>query len=87
MLPAEAFGMKTVSFTDFRSRASALLDAVERGETLVVLRHGKPVAEIHPVGEAQPRPPSWRRPGPRLASRGAELASAILKERSREDVF
>ena len=78
--------MKTVSFTDFRNQASTLFDAVERGETLVVLRHGKPVAEIHRVSQAEPRTPSWRRPGLRLAAKGANLAKAILGERAREDV-
>ncbi|NBT13970.1 MAG: type II toxin-antitoxin system Phd/YefM family antitoxin [Planctomycetia bacterium] len=28
------------------AQASALFDAVERGETIVVLRHGKPIAAI-----------------------------------------
>jgi prevent-host-death family protein len=79
--------MKTVSFTDFRSQASSLFDAVERGETIVVLRHGKPVAEIHPVSAGGPRDPSWRRPGLRLAAKGADLAVAILEERDREDVL
>lgn len=79
--------MKTVSFTDFRSQASSLFDAVERGETLVVLRHGKPVAEIHPVATDVSRTPSWRRPSLRLTAKGAALSSAILEERAREDVL
>ena len=79
--------MKTVSFTDFRSRASSLFDAVERGETLVVLRHGKPVAEVHPVATGCSRTPSWRRPGLRLTAKGAALATAILEERDREDAL
>jgi len=79
--------MKTVSFTDFRKRASLLFDAVERGETLVVLRHGKPVAEVHPVTTDGPRAPSWRRPGLRLTAKGAALATAILDERNREDAL
>lgn len=77
--------MKTVSFSDFRSRASVLFDAVERGETLVVLRHGKPVAEVHPVAAGGVRMPSWRRPGLRLTAKGASLAKAILEDRDRED--
>lgn len=79
--------MKTVSFTDFRTHASSLLDAVERGETVVVLRHGKPVAEIHPVANGASPTPAWRKPGPRLLAKGAAVAAAILKERSREDIL
>lgn len=79
--------MKTVSFTEFRARASTLFDAVERGETVVVLRHGKPVAEIHPVASGVSPRPAWRTPGPRLLAKGGAVAAAILEERSREDIL
>jgi len=73
--------MKTVTFTEFRRRASGMISEVEHGETLVVIRHGKPVAEVSPfVGEAL-KTPSWQRPGPRLASKGVTLSDAILAER------
>ena len=79
--------MKEVSSTAFRMQASKLFDAVERGERIVVLRHGKPIAEIRPIAAAETRDPSWRRRGPRLVSKGDGLAAAILDERGREDVF
>jgi prevent-host-death family protein len=79
--------MKSVSFTTFRTNASALLDEVEQGETVIVLRHGKPVAEIHPAGSSVKKSPSWQRPGPRLVTKGDGLSAAILGERGREDVF
>ena len=79
--------MKHVSCTDFRSQASKLFDDVERGERIVVLRHGKPIAEIRPIDSDEPRGQSWRRPGPRLVSDGEGLAATILGERGREDVF
>lgn len=79
--------MKSVSFTDFRANASALLDEVEQGETVIVLRHGKAVAEIHPAAPHAKRLPSWKRPGPRLTTKGEGLSTAILGERGREDVF
>ena len=40
--------MKTISFTDFRKEASGFIAEVEHGETLTLLRRGKPVAEIVP---------------------------------------
>lgn len=73
--------MKTVHFTDFRNRASGLMTAVENGETLLVVRHGRPIAEITPV---EPRQPAWKRPALRLRVSGAELASAICEEREHE---
>ncbi|MCC6699403.1 MAG: type II toxin-antitoxin system Phd/YefM family antitoxin [Candidatus Hydrogenedentes bacterium] len=78
--------MRTVNFTEFRQNASALLAEVERGERFVVVRHGKPVAEVSPVTVEPPVTPSWRRPGLRLAVKGAALSSAIREERSGEDV-
>lgn len=79
--------MTTVSFTEFRSRASALLSKVENGEVVVVLRHGKPVAEVVPVSDRPGRIPSWKRPGPRLVMRGRTLSAAIMEERERERVL
>ena len=72
--------VKTVTFTDFRRRASGLLDLVERGETIHVLRHGKVVARIVPAADAAAQP-SWKRRGLRLAIPGAKVAEAILNER------
>lgn len=79
--------MKTVTFTDFRKNASELFTAVEHGETLLVLRHGKPITEVSPASGSERRTPSWKRPGLRLAAKGASLSAAILQERRREDVF
>ena len=75
--------MKLVRFTEFRKHASGLFSEVEGGETLIVLRHGKPIAEISPVGLAGQKGSAWKRPGLRLASKGAGLAAAILEERER----
>ena len=79
--------MKTVTFTEFRKHASGLFSEVERGDTLLVLRHGKPIAEISPPSSEQSDSPSWRRPGLRLTAKGASLSAAILQERRREDVL
>lgn len=77
--------MKTVSFTEFRKHASNLFSDVENGEKLVVMRHGKPIAEINPLTE-ESRKPSWKKPGLRLSIKGAQLSSAILEERERESL-
>lgn len=78
--------MKTIAFTEFRKHASSVLSAVEEGEVVVILRHGKPVAEIKPV-VSKDAIPSWKRPGIRLSVKGVKLSSAIIEERKREDVF
>lgn len=79
--------MRTISFTEFRKNASRLFSEVESGGVLLVLRHGKPIAEIIPAGAGRDTSPSWKRPGLRLTTKGANLSTAIIKERSREDIL
>ena len=79
--------MKTVTFTEFRKHASGLLSDVEKGETILVVRHGRPIAEVRPVSSALETGPSWKRPGPRLDVKGVSLSAAILEERACEDVL
>jgi antitoxin (DNA-binding transcriptional repressor) of toxin-antitoxin stability system len=79
--------MRTVTFTEFRKRASGLLSAVEGGENLLILRHGKPIAEISPVSPTPEGAPSWKRRGLRLTATGAALSIAIIEERRGEDVL
>ena len=75
--------MTTVTLTEFRSHASGMFNRVERGETLVVIRHGRPIAEVSPVSSAGGAP-SWKKPALRLVAKGAGLAAAILAERDDE---
>jgi prevent-host-death family protein len=78
--------MTTVTLTDFRSNASGMLTRVENGETIVVLRHGRPIAKVSPVKEQSDSEPSWKRKALRLSSKGRGLSYAILEDRAREDV-
>ncbi len=43
---------------DLRRRMGDVLDAIERNETVTLLRRGKPIAEIRPLGSAKPASPS-----------------------------
>jgi len=78
--------MTTVTLTEFRSHASGMLSRVERGETLVVIRHGRPIAEVSPVSSSIAGEPSWKKPALRLMAKGASLASAIRAERNDESL-
>ena len=73
--------MRTVNFTEFRSNASLLLSAVEKGEIVIVMRHGKPIAKISPPENNDEEKQSWKKPGLRLVAKGKNLSSAILAER------
>lgn len=72
--------MKTVTSTEFRQHAAAYLNAVERGETFRILRHGKPVADLTPIktGKAVP---SWKRCIEPIKLRGISISDMIIKER------
>jgi len=76
--------VKTVTFTEFRSQASGMLTQVENGETIIVLRHGRPIAEVSPVEDVKTSQPSWKKPALRLSTKGSSLSSAILEDRRRE---
>ena len=79
--------MTTVTLTEFRCRASGMLTRVENGETLIVLRHGRPIAEVSPVANDESKQPSWKRPALRLTAKGAALSSAILEDRTGEGIL
>ena len=80
VLYVEVLGMRTLNFTDLRQNASRVLDLVEKGQTIEVLRHGKAIARIIPAEVPAPAP-AWKRPGLRLVASGANLSQAILHER------
>jgi prevent-host-death family protein len=73
--------MKSVAFTDFRKKASDFITEVEHGETIVLLRRGKPVAEVVPFTDKVQKSQAWKQPGIRLRIQGSDLSSAILEER------
>ena len=73
--------MKSISFTEFRKQASNLITEVENGESIILIRRGRPVAEIIPIVGQDIKTPSWKRPGIRLKASGKNLSSAILEDR------
>ena len=77
--------MHTIPLSEFRANASAMIDRVERGETVLILRHGKPVAELVPAKSSEPEKlPSWKRsiePLDYARADGKTLAQLIIEER------
>jgi prevent-host-death family protein len=79
--------MHTLPLSEFRANVSAMLDLVEQGQTVRILRHGKPVAELVPVVEATASPehvPSWKRPVTAVtcvSPDGKTAAQLIVEER------
>ena len=73
--------MRNITFTEFRKDASALFSAVEDGETIQVVRHGKPIAKISPLKDKGDDQPSWKKKRIKQFIKGEELSSLILGER------
>ncbi len=73
--------MRSVTFTEFRKDASALFSAVENGEIIQVVRHGKPIAEVLPFRDVSDKLPSWKKKRIKRSIKGEELSSMILGER------
>jgi len=57
-----------------------LITEVGHGETLILLRRGKPVAEAVPFSDKAQKTPAWKLSGTRLRIQGSDLSSAILEE-------
>jgi prevent-host-death family protein len=82
--------MQLVQFTEFRNNASKYLDLVEqRGETVQILRSGKPVAQLVPTTSLKPvetrKIPSWKNPSwkpmPTLSTSAPSVSDILLEDR------
>ena len=72
--------MRQASFTDVRNHAKQYFDMVESGESVRVLRNGKPIADIIPIISDLP---SWKqRKAQPLVLNGVSISQMILDERS-----
>ena len=55
--------MHVLALSEFRAQTAAMLDLVEQGETVRILRHGKPVADLVPIKpDAVHAVPRWKQP-------------------------
>lgn len=71
--------MKQATFTEVRNHAKQYFDLVALGESVRVLRNGKPIADIVPVMTDLP---SWkRRQAQPLVLDGVSVSRMILEER------
>ena len=77
--------MHTLPLSEFRANVAAMIDLVEHGDTVRILRHGKPVADLVPTQpQAEQKVPRWKMPiEPLNISRpdGKTGAQLIIEER------
>ena len=71
--------MKQATFSELRNHAKQYFDFVESGESVRIVRNGKPIADIVPLAQGLP---SWkRRVAQPLTIDGVSLSKLILTER------
>ena len=71
--------MKQATFTEVRNHAKQYFDLVAAGESVRVLRNGKPIADIVPIAADLP---SWkRRKAQPLVLDGVSVSRMIIEER------
>ncbi|HET9114358.1 MAG TPA: type II toxin-antitoxin system Phd/YefM family antitoxin [Burkholderiales bacterium] len=71
--------MKQIAFTELRNHAKSFFDLVEAGESIRILRNGKPIADIVPVITDLP---SWkRRIAQPLILNGISVSKMVLEDR------
>jgi len=74
--------MKQATLTEVRNNAKQYFDIVESGESVRVLRNGKPIADIVPVSTDLPS--RKRRRAQPLVLDGVSVSRMILDEREAE---
>ena len=75
--------MIQVSVAEAKTQLSSLLDAVEAGQSVVITRRGKPIADLIPrcnVGDMLPQLAALRGSLPEQLISGVEIISALRDE-------
>ena len=72
--------MKITTFTEFRNNAREFFDAVEKGESVEIYRHGKPVAILSPAVREDPKD-YWKKAKPLAQFEGISLSDLVIKGR------
>ncbi len=72
--------MKQVGVYDAKTHLPRLLDEVERGETVTITRHGRPVAKLVPVSGASKRTVEETIQAIREFRRGRSLGGLKIKD-------
>lgn len=75
--------MARINVKEARDKIKTLLDRVEAGEEIVILRRGKEVARLVPAAEAERRLPSLDEFRRSIRLRGRSMSRVVAEERER----
>ena len=74
--------MITTAFTEFRKKTASYFDKVENGESVIITRHGRPVAELIPA-TMETQQMSWKKPALKMRIKGVSISRSILEDREK----
>ena len=73
-----------VNVKEARANISSLLDRIQKGEEVLILRRGKRVARLVPVDRAQRRLPDLSTFRNSLQVQGGALSQTVIQDRDQE---
>lgn len=75
--------MEYLQFTDFRNNAKVYFDKIEGGQSFVIIKKGKPVAQITPFINTEK---GWKREVKRIQLKNKQKITTdyIIEERNEE---
>jgi prevent-host-death family protein len=77
--------MTKVSVKEARQHFSELMDAVERGESIIITRRGRKVAQLKPVRlRSQRRLPDMSKFRTELSLKGEPFSQTVIKQREQD---
>jgi prevent-host-death family protein len=74
--------MQFLQFTEFRNKSREFLDAVEHGNSYVIVRRGKPIAQVTPFRESVQ---GWKRIPKRVTLKKPVSTTDVIMEMRGED--
>jgi prevent-host-death family protein len=76
--------IKEVGVREVRAKISALLDLIQKGEEVVILRRGKRIARLVPIDNTEKRFPDLRTLRKSISLKGKSLSRTVIQQRNEE---
>jgi len=83
--------MNYLQFTEFHNRSKEYFDQIEKGQSYIITRRGKPIARILPLNDTQKlvsekvqKVPGWKRKFKKVVNRGEPSHITVVKTRNEE---
>jgi len=80
--------MNYLKFTEFHNRSKEYFDQIEKGQSYIITRRGKPIARILPINDTQKvvsgkeqKVPGWKRKIKRIEIKGESLSDTVIRLR------